>query len=54
MKVGKWLGALHSSHLQVAAILAQERAGKTHLSWKALPVGSSHRCTSYTPAHRGE
>lgn len=24
MKVGKWLGALHSSHLQVAAILAQE------------------------------
>lgn len=54
MEVGKWLGTLHSSHLQVAAILAQERAGKTHLSWKALPVGSSHRCTSYTPAHWGE
>lgn len=53
MKVRKWLGALHSSHLQVAAILAQKRAGK-HLSWKAVPVCSSHRCKSHTPAYQGE
>lgn len=31
-----------------------EKSWKTHLSWKAVPVCSSHRCKSHTPAYRGE
>lgn len=26
-----------------------EKSWKTHLSWKAVPVCSSHRCKSHTP-----
>lgn len=28
------------------------KSWKTHLSWKAVPVCSSHRCKSHTPAYR--
>lgn len=31
-----------------------EKNWKTHLSWKAVPVCSSHRCKSHTPVYRGE
>lgn len=30
------------------------KSWKTHLPWKALPVCSSHRCKSHTPAYRDE
>lgn len=30
------------------------KSWKTHLPWKALPVCSSHRCKSHTPAYWGE
>lgn len=40
MKVGKRLGALHSSHLQVAAILAQERAGEHTFPGKLCPCAA--------------
>lgn len=50
-KVGKWLGGLHSSHLQVAAILAQERAGKHTFPGKlclcaAPQMQISHTCAA--------
>lgn len=56
MKVGKWLGALHSSHLQVAAILAQEWArkhtfpGKCCLSAAATDANLTHLWTGLRDA----